>query len=264
MPGIVLGPISVSITGKKLVICRHDRRDLPHLTLSWGNRSGQFDLHLTYEHRTGADRHQSLLQIPGQDLAVSLKAHEPALDDFNLALAFNLMKAAKRVRPGWLAKRGYVVLMARNEDFEALLSEYAPKRRGKYRIDVPRLKNTSQLGPDLFDSFAYDPRILKLVPQLDDVKDPLIAVKLSRCKGPGSLHLYRLPVRSGGLRWHCVPANAVQSVINRDGLLSLFEGIFGRLKPIVAPVAFRIIEEMRLEELGFEAQNLKPLLNQSD
>lgn len=48
--GWKLGGLTIRVIqghNKKLLISRNDRGDLPHLTISWGNASKEFDVHLT-------------------------------------------------------------------------------------------------------------------------------------------------------------------------------------------------------------------------
>lgn len=144
--------LAFSLSEKKFVVSRMADPKLPHLTLSWGNRSREIDLHLTY----GDGRHVPLARLPEQLLQqaglyfeqVAAACFEPVIEVF------------RPVRPGWLARRGYVLMAQEEEQVVGFLKELAPKERGKYRLRLDSLEE--KIVPKLADNVTcYSPRLLK-------------------------------------------------------------------------------------------------------
>ena len=95
----------------KVLIFRTDRSDLPHLTLSWGNASGEIDFHLTTRLAGGEEHHISITKVPESELIQAVEMFK-----VELAEAFAAqMPRLQRVRPEWLGRRGYLVVHLTSE-----------------------------------------------------------------------------------------------------------------------------------------------------
>src|SRR5437870_5323242 len=144
--GWKLGGLTIRVIqdhNMKLLISRNDRGDLPHLTISWGNASKEFDVHLTTRVKGGEEHHERLATIPEADL-------EKAAESFGAGLALSMqsrMAQLRKVRPGWLARNGYWLLYLPQAVQDKLIESLAPrvKRHGKW---------TREIKQDVFERLA--------------------------------------------------------------------------------------------------------------
>lgn len=108
----------------KLVIFRNDRKELPHLTISFGNSSGEIDIHLTIE-TAGAEKHyESVGKIREEDF---IKALESAAQ-IQLNAVSKSLHTIVRVKPEWLIKKRYAISYF-DQDEENFLNEIALERK---------------------------------------------------------------------------------------------------------------------------------------
>src|SRR5215210_6593591 len=63
MSGIVIQNLAFGFTQRKIIVSRVDRKDLPHLTISWDNPSGEVDVHLTPQFPKDKNDRESLAKI---------------------------------------------------------------------------------------------------------------------------------------------------------------------------------------------------------
>ncbi len=137
MPGIVVQNLAFALTQKKLVVSRVDRKELPHLTISWGNRSGEVDIHLTPQFPKDKNDRESLAKI-----------QEAVVGSFVQSIGKDLVEIAKSkmfriiwgIRSGVLARNHYYLIGTKEESIEQWLYRAAPKLRGKHRLDSNVLK----------------------------------------------------------------------------------------------------------------------------
>jgi len=146
MPAIVMRNLCFDFGPTKLVVFRVDHQDLPHLTFSWKNQSGEIDMHLTPPSPRDANDRESILKIQESDLKARVGE-----------LGRQFWKLAQRspipmvwcVSPKWLAARGYVLVGSRGEPVSLWLQAALPKKRGKYRLDERALKRSPKAAPSI-------------------------------------------------------------------------------------------------------------------
>jgi len=143
MPAVVLQHLALDIGPRKLLVFRADRPDLPHITISWNNTSGEVDVHATPQ---GADR-ATARQPLGRYLQVDVATLVSSIGQQLLAmLQHATMQLHWAVGPRWLARNGYALLKAEGERIIQWLERAAPKRRGKYRLDLRVLKEPPRVA----------------------------------------------------------------------------------------------------------------------
>jgi len=133
----------------KVVFVRRDRRELPHVTVDWQNRSNVIDVHLTYERRvktaSGADvfekTHDPLFKIPIATLeALGPKLERTMVRDF----VGPLLMAYRKYRVGWLARKNYYLNLQSQDEMEAWFKSLGTKvkgRKNRYHVDHERIVN---------------------------------------------------------------------------------------------------------------------------
>lgn len=142
MPGIVIQSLAFSLQQRTLVVRRTDREDVPHLTISWNNASGEIDVHLTPLHPKDDNDRESIARIREADLPAQL---ELAGKQFMELARRSVLQIIWSVGPGWLARNNYLLIGPKGESIEQWLRRAAPKQRGKYRFDVGAFKKIPQM-----------------------------------------------------------------------------------------------------------------------
>lgn len=137
MPALVFQNLGFDLGPRKLVVFRTDRNDLPHLTLSWNNASGEVDLHFTPAHPKDANDRDSIINIPQTVLA---DYFFEIGEQFTALVAPRIFKLFFPVRAEWLRRNYFKVLQPRGDSFEEWLIRASPKLRGKYRTDIRHLR----------------------------------------------------------------------------------------------------------------------------
>lgn len=99
--------------------------DLPHLTINWGNPSKTINIHLTGREKGGKETEEKLGRIAEEDLGKALSAFGHEMIS---AILSSGMKVRK-VRPGWLGRKGYRVACFDEDAEKQLLEIVAPMRR---------------------------------------------------------------------------------------------------------------------------------------
>ena len=149
--------IHVNLRSGKLVVSRAARKDLAHLTLSWRNRSGEIDIHLTRRHEQatldghGTDDYEPLFRLAQSEVEELGVGVGEASRQFFVDL---VRTKWRRFRPGWLARNGYVLVQIEPAAFDHALKRAAPKKRRKYRVDLEMLENGTWVAKD--DVAFYD------------------------------------------------------------------------------------------------------------
>jgi len=140
---LVFGRIAFDIGPRKLVVFRIDRRELPHVTFSWNNPSGEVDLHLTPISACGPSDRQSLLRIRESELPTRFR------DLVARVLTVVLRSPVEMVwgcDARWLAANGYLLLGPTSEPIKDWWVRAFAKRRGKYRLDERVFKKMPRMG----------------------------------------------------------------------------------------------------------------------
>lgn len=143
MSAVVIGGLGLHVGQRKFVAFRIDRNDLPHLTFSWGNPSGEVDVHLTPASPRDENDREAILRI--QESALKLKLGELLKQAWEL-FRKNPLQMVWCVQPRWLAKHGYVLISSRNERVTEWLKRALPKQRGKHRLDANVLKQLPKMA----------------------------------------------------------------------------------------------------------------------
>src|SRR5260370_21076238 len=147
----VIANLQFSTTKRLVVIRRVDRKDLPHLTISFQNSSCEIDLHLNYENaRSSDERYVPLTRF-------SWGSVEQSLEGFLLRFETEfrrLFLKVPTVTSVWLIRRGYVIALMHGDNIQSAILATAPKLRGKHRIDADAVKK-------LFEN--VDPSLITLL-----------------------------------------------------------------------------------------------------
>src|SRR5206468_566095 len=106
------------ISERKFVVSRKRVADTIHLTISWGNASGELDIHLKREPAPpGEDPYIPLAKVSPDRLALAGE-HINAVGE---RVARAMLDHWRPVRPGWLARNGYLLaLIDKNPSTETL------------------------------------------------------------------------------------------------------------------------------------------------
>src|SRR5690606_15612117 len=124
----------------------------PHLTLAWYPH-GLIDLHLTYNHGAASRGEGEKIYLSLGSLEKhQLTKLEAFLKDWTDRTMDLLFKHNRPMNPGWLSKRGYLVLLPEEEKFHAFFKDCAPKKKSKYRVDVARLTDADTWSALMRDS----------------------------------------------------------------------------------------------------------------
>jgi hypothetical protein len=191
--GLRIGNLTVRLVrarNAKLIVSRNDRRELPHLTITWQNASGEIDIHLTTRSEGGLESHQSIAKIPESCFREACKAL--SLEFLKTFEAYFATVPAPKIRPGWLARKGYVVLYQPQEVQEQLLEKLIPTRRhhGKSTRVLDRsVLEAMNRSPEV-TSHVYHPAVLHVL--APERPENLICAECVRGKRKGHVMLLRL------------------------------------------------------------------------
>ncbi len=240
----VIGNLMFTETERLFVIRRRDRKDIPHLTISFENASGEIDLHFKHEspQNDASSTYTPIIRFPKAAL-VKFLANYFSLIKWQEILG-TLFSNMKKVRPGWLERKGYIIALGQAEMIESILSPnvIAPKRRGKHRVDVQKLKDFLN-EPDLSEISFYYPSVLHILAAQGYNKQ----VAAIRVKGKRRVILLQyIPWRNGKGAWLTldrVPTN-IQEVFSNN--------IPSTIKDQVKDIWYRIFDTMMLNEIGLK------------
>lgn len=144
MSAIVFGNIGFDVGLRKLVVFRVDRNDLPHLTCSWNNPSGEIDVHLTLPAASFNEcDHESILKIQGSELKARFR---DLLRQIIALVLGSPIQMIWGVQPKWLATRGYLMVGPTDEPITLWFQRALSKKRGKYRLDERIFKQLPKMA----------------------------------------------------------------------------------------------------------------------
>jgi hypothetical protein len=233
MPAIVMRNLCFDFGPTKLVVFRVDHQDLPHLTFSWKNQSGEIDIHLTPPSPRDADDRESILKIQESDLKA--RAGELGRQFWRLAQR-NPIPLVWCVSPKWLAARGYVLVGSRGEPVSLWLQTALPKKRGKYRLDERVLKRSPKA--------AFYPPSARNFARVEEHGQIWTVCRKGPFRGT-ILFLQRLDASSENPLWLAIGYAEVTNLFRPATQL------FARWLTSLAPGGWkRIYGALRLEEIG--------------
>jgi hypothetical protein len=237
--------ISLNANTSKFELYRSNRPDLAHLTIDWGTKSGDLDIHLTYEHERpmgggGTKRWQPLLRIS--------RATRDAFDRLLPAWMEGVValhdRRYRRYRPGWMWRHGYVVQLLPTSDLDSWGAVVAPRVRGKHRIDPEGIFDTSRM-PVAFRENLHDPRALHHE-DLSAFAKTIQAFSLDGNLGR-ALILGRHLSRPGW--WGMTNADSL-ALANRV-LISVFDTVIACTRPEYVETLEKVVVGLGLEEDAF-------------
>jgi hypothetical protein len=234
MSGIVIQNLAFALTQKKLVVSRVDRKDLPHLTISWGNRSGEIDIHLTPAFPKDENDRESLAKIQE---AVAGSFIESIGKDIAEVAKNKMFRIIWGIRPGVLARNHYYLIGTKGESIEQWLRRSATKLRGKYRLDSNVLKKIPKTE-------LYYPTARRLI-ELEQ-QGQLYAVCTKGSEKGNLLAMIKFPWHDGSITWI--------ALIHEDMLeftKTLRKVLSMRFKDLASNQVKRVYQVLKLKEIGW-------------
>lgn len=233
MPALVFLNLGFDLGPRKLVVFRCDRKELPHLTVSWNNPSGEIDIHLTPPAPRSADDRESVAKFQAS-----------ALDDFFSSLGWEVFVAVKDyylevvwpVRPQWLRRNHYKLVRPKGVSVDEWLHRSAPKSRGKHRFDPQAFRNMPR-------HVLAQPTTRRLK-ELREQKQVWVVGTRGQYKG-NALVLHYSTWRDGRPAWLAVDYDDATEFITR--VRDLFSG---RFEHLASAQWQRVYEALLLEEIG--------------
>ena len=234
MPGIVVQNLSFALTQRKLVVSRVDRKELPHLTISWGNPSGEIDIHLTPRFPKDENDRESLAKI--QEVVVGSFVQSIGKDVVEIAKN-KMFRIIWSIRPGVLARNHYYLIGTKEESIEQWLRRAAPKLRGKHRLDSNVLKKIPKTE-------LYYPTARRLIEP--EQQGQLYAVCTKGNEKGNLLALIKFPWSDGSITWI--------ALIHEDMLeftTALRKVLSKRFKDLASNQVKRVYQVLKLKEIGW-------------
>ncbi len=229
-----------------LMVMRNDRNDLPHLSISFNNPSKFLNIHLTKRVSGKPDHRIDVARIYDADVAVVLSSLVSVLRH---TIIQHLIKL-KPVRPGWLARKGYIIVLFDENIEKVLLDTMIPARRyhNKNERFVDGAAFEKYVHSVTPENHIFHPSILH---HLSDGKHdtPVFAVRIHGRRRPEKIGLLPLVKQNGNLAWFNV--NKLVTLIGETGENHLISS----LVQLLPKNSWRIIyDEMQLQELGIDYQ----------
>lgn len=235
----------LEVRDDRLVLGRRDRPESPHVTLLWGTRSGELDLHLKWQNGR-PEPYESLFKVDKGDLGRALaQAFGPEAKGMVEAWG----RRSRAYRPGWLRRNGYWIVWLPGAALRDQLKQHVSFRKRKYRLDFQRIVSPEVMGGLAMDNL-YDPEILHLLPQLKaagEIEEEPMQVFAQRldARRDGLIHLAFHP--SGGKRGRWVGARMAAFRAHLEGMT---RRVMAPAAVAVAPAMQRIHDVLHLGELG--------------
>jgi hypothetical protein len=188
MSALVFQNLAFDLGPRKLVIFRVDRQDLPHLTVSWDNPSGEVDIHLTQPGATSATDRDPIAKFPQSHLPTFAESFGRDLLEI---VKTSTLQVVWQIKPSWLAKRQFSLFATTGESIEQWIHRCAPKIRGKHRLDADALKKMPEHArysptPRRFAQLAQQGMIYAVCKKGPDRGRVLILVPVVWLQGPAS------------------------------------------------------------------------------
>jgi hypothetical protein len=235
--------LAFSLGPRKLVVSRKRGPQTVHLTLSYGNVSGELDIHIKRDPPDpGQDEYLPLLKVPEERFAPLGKYMHRTAERYIIPT----LDLWKPVDPCWLWRRGYWITVADSDEVLKLLRAFVPeKHHGKHRLTFAPMDN-----PDYWQQFAQFivPGWLLRYATPDDVKGPITATSFGKIQRP-TLVVGWLRRADGGCGWMVIRQDELVSWMDQFAA-ALLEDMAARIAPDHARIADAIIAELGLEEVA--------------
>lgn len=245
--GLRIGNLTIRIASQrnvKMYVLRNDQKGLPHLTISWQNPSKQIDIHLTTRTVGGNENHQPIAKI---DESVLKSACEHLGAEMLKIITANIDKVRK-VRPGWLARNGYVVLYLPDDVQERLIQKSVPKqkRHGKWTHIVDKEIITGSKPLQEMIDRLYHPSMLHELAELN-YREPVLAASGRRKCKQRLISVMLITNPNGNSCWVRLDNLAKEMMKNLEELM------ISSIKQMLPNNAWETIQgELHLDELGFK------------
>ena len=237
--------LSFAFSDRKLVVGRKRASGGIHLTISYGNASGELDLHLKREPvAPGEDPYIPLARI-APDRLTRASAHFNAVGE---RIASSMSGHWRRVRPGWLARNGYLVTLFEKEPSaktrREVLLPLAPRRHhGKHQVTLAPLKDPAYLAQ--FADNLFHPAILR---ELDPstVQQPIRAISAKRGRPPLLIGSFNI---DGHREWFMCPEHRLRECLDH-AMATLMTFVGSSVGPGHLAIFQRISVELGLAEIS--------------
>lgn len=235
MAAIVVRNLGLDVGKRKAVVFRVDHPNLPHLTFSWENLSGEIDVHLTPAAASDYSTRQSILRIQESEFKVRLAS---LIRECLELVSQSPIQIVWGVQAKWLVSHGYVLIGPKSEPVRMWLQRALPKERGKYRLDERVLQRMPKMD-------FYNPTVRRMTGLAGD--DQVYAVCTKGRERGRMLALQRMscgPVSTTWVGLDVADIAALVQVVKRKKILPNW---FASM----APGAWnRISRALRLGEIG--------------
>ncbi len=232
----------------KLLITRNDRSDTPHLLISFGNQTHEIDVHLTRRTAGAQEDYQPVARISESAVSTVIESFVPKLSE----LALQHVNDMRAVRPGWLAKKGYLVSYLDVEAERKMVELLAPKRRyhSKWERVLRAAGLEDYLHSELPGETIFLPSVLHELKRVQYSRPVLVGrIRGRRKPRLTAVHLGLTP--KGTLKWF--PLHKLVSP-----LMHLGESLIEELKQLVSEDKWKLIwDELHLEEIDWVASRVE-------
>jgi len=232
----------------KVLVIRNDRADLPHLLISFGNVSKEIDIHLKARTTGGQEALRCVAKIPESIIATVLQNLEPRFQETAIQHITNV----RPVRPGWLARKGYVVSYLDDEVEQKMVEMIAPKR--KYHSKWERVLRAAGLDDfvqsELPGEMVFLPSVLHELKRLEYSR-PVMVHRVRGKHKPAMTALRLGRTAEGRLRWF-----PMHKIVN--DFRGIGESVIEELRQLVPPDKWKLIwDELRLGEVDWIASRVE-------
>jgi hypothetical protein len=208
------------------------------------NQSGELDIHMTRVMEHAPKLYSSIAKVKEADIARFIKWSEQTLGPQIVSSIKSFFEKARPIRPGWLRRRGYLILWLPEEEHKSLLIDNLVKRRKRrcFRLYSNAFSNLNVT--EMVIEHLYDPSVLHIIGQNDEgglvQALPLIGRRKNRRK---NFFLKFIKVNGNRGGWFVV-----------DSLVPDFKHMFEPIHQVVVQampgILNRVFDELRLDELG--------------
>jgi len=235
--------LAFSVSDRKLVISRKRGPRTVHLTVAYRTASGQVDFHLKHEPPApGEEAYVPLAKIAPEHLA----SFGEFLNWTWAPLVREVTDHWKPVRPGWLSRCGYAVLLVEREKSLERFRAFVPsKRRGKHDLTFEPLKDPKYVRQ--FVDSLYPGRILRYVPP-NLVQLPIHAEIVGRRKRRHSLLIGSFAI-DGRDRWLMIPKQRMIEMSDKLGA-EMVSRLGAALSPEFGTLIETVVDELGLDEIA--------------